>query len=567
MARSNLKHLFPFLNWFPFNRETLKGDIAAGLTVAMLLIPQSMAYAELAGLPAVYGLYASFIPVILGALFGHLNQLAPGPSAMSSLITAAVLAPLAAPGSGDYIRLAILLALLVGLIRLLFGLFRLAVLVDYISHPVVAGFTNAGALVIALSQTGRLFGITAPGENGFLGSLRDFYYIIRHLPELHGASLLFGTGALILILVLRRRFPRLPGILITVIAAVIVSSLTDFDTRWGGAVVGVVPGGLPSFANPLAGELRILGADLVRLLPGAVLVTLISFMEVLSVSKAIAFKTRQPLDLNREMIGQGLASLGGAFFRGYTISGSFSRSAINLMSGARTGLSQIISGVSAAVVLLFLTPLFHDLPVPVLAAIIIMAVLRLIDMATVIRIYRADRRDFLVSAVTFGATLAAAPALHYGILTGVAVSFLLLIGKTGGCGRKPCRMSRGRPRGETVLDGRGVILTLEGRLTFTVSGRLELAALKAVDDSPALRFLLLDCVRLEGLDASGEWVLKQLEDQCRGNGITLALCGLSPAVTERLRRTGLLQKLPPAGELSDRRRALEFLTAGMDHGA
>lgn len=216
----------------------------------MLLIPQSIAYAELAGLPSIYGLYAAFVPILLGALFGHMNQLASGPTAMSSIITAAVLSQAAVPGSAEYIQMAILLAFLVGVIRLLFGLLRMAVLVNLISHPVVIGFTNAGAMVIALSQAGKVLGISLPKHQGLLGTLRDGLSLLGSLSEVHFLSLVLGVFTICLIILVKKLRPRWPAILLAVVAVTVVSRLIGFESRWGGNVVGLLPEGMPPSSLP-----------------------------------------------------------------------------------------------------------------------------------------------------------------------------------------------------------------------------------------------------------------------------------------------------------------------------
>ena len=418
-----MPRIFPFLGWLPPTRRTLGDDIIAGLTVALLLIPQSMAYAELAGLPPLYGLYAAFVPVILGALFGHMHQLASGPTAMTSIITAAVLSRTAVPGTLEYVRMAILLAFLVGVIRLLLGLLRMAAVANIFSRPVVVGFTNAGALAIILSQAGKVLGLSLPKQRGILGALRDAAALLEALPEAHIPSLIFGLLTLGFVLLAGKLRPRWPAVLLVVVIMTAMSRLIGFDLRWGGQVVGFLPRGLPPFLLPFAAwELKGLGWVILRLFPGALVVTLISFMEVLSISKVISYKTKQPLDLNQEMIGQGIAAIGGSLFQGYTVGGSFGRSAMNLLTGARTGLGNIISGLLVALVLLFFTPLFYHLPLAVISAAIIPAVVRLIDFRILIRMLKTDRSGGIISLITLLATLAAAPSFHLGILLGVALS-------------------------------------------------------------------------------------------------------------------------------------------------
>ncbi|MFQ5631860.1 MAG: SulP family inorganic anion transporter, partial [bacterium] len=465
---------FPFLSWLPFSKTNLRADLIAGITVALVLIPQSMAYAQLAGLPAYFGLYAAFLPVIVRALWGSSNQLNTGPVAMSSLLTASILAPFAVAGSERFIELAIVLALLAGILRFMLGVFRIGVIVNFLSHPVILGFTNAAALIIGFSQLHKILGVQRVRNGHFL---TEIYSVFQQIGETHLPTLLMGIFALATILLLRKFRPRLPGVLIAVPIAIVISWLTGFgqnkvipadqladvETRqqvdaflnekeqifaqktemtqkysylngldlqsvedknllkaiyerrnieleiekavkrnrqreydilskkvllsntdeiglahapshqtWkiaeirddrtvllsrGGEVVGAIPSGLPRISAP-----SINFENLLQLLPGAFILVLLGFMEAFSVAKIIAAKTRQRFDVNQELIGQGLANIFGSFFSSYPVSGSFSRSALNLSMGAVTGLSSVFTGFVVMILLLFFTGFLYYLP-------------------------------------------------------------------------------------------------------------------------------------------------------------------------------------------------------------
>lgn len=335
----------PFLSWIGElkNPATLKADIIAGTTVALVLIPQAMAYAQLAGLPPHYGLYASFMVPIVAAIFGSSKQLQNGPVAVISLMTAAALAPLGL-NVEQTVMYAALLALIAGGIQLVLGFLRLGIMVDFLSHSVVIGFTNAAALVIASMQIGKIFGIDV--ETGHY--LHDtLWNLAAAIPgQTHAVTLLMGIVALILLILFKRFTPKLPGILLTVLITTIISWLTGYATK-GGAIVGDVPAGLPAFVWPEYDPTHI--KDL--MLPAG-MIAFLSFVEAFSVAKAVASKTRQRLSADQEMVGKGLANLVAGVMQGYPVSGSFSRTAIAFDAGAKTGFAAVVSGIIVGITLL-----------------------------------------------------------------------------------------------------------------------------------------------------------------------------------------------------------------------
>ena len=334
-----------FIQRFDFSAGTLKVDILAGLTVSLVAIPQSLAYAQLAGVPAYYGLYAALIPTIVGALFGSSNQLSTGPVAMTSLLTAASIAPLAAQGTDLFISYVILLALISGFIQIAFGVMRAGIMLNFLSNPVLMGFINAAAIIIGLSQLPTLMGIPFAQSTHFM---LDISQVILHIDQLHMPSLGFGLVAILLLVGFKQWAPGLPGVLVTVVVLTLTSFLIDY-AGMGGAVVGVVPEGLPTLSVP-----PLDWQATVTLLPAAFVIALISFMEAMSSCKVISIKTRQPWDENKELIGQGLAKIAAAFCQSMPVSGSFSRSALNLASEAKTPLASIISALFVLITLLFL---------------------------------------------------------------------------------------------------------------------------------------------------------------------------------------------------------------------
>jgi SulP family sulfate permease len=410
--------IFPFLQWFPMGRDTLRADLIAGVTVATVLIPQSMAYADLAGLPPYYGLYTAFLPGVVAALWGSSKQLATGPVAVVSLLTASALTPFADAGSAKLVAMAIMLALLVGLIQLTLGLFRLGLLINLLSKPVILGFVNAAALIIGLSQLNKIFGIAMP-RSGHIAS--DIWIVLHGVGDTHVATLIMGVAAFVVILGVRKYLPKLPGALVAVAMTTVASWAVGFEAQ-GGKVVGEIPPGLPALAVPQIDLQR--AADLIS---NAIIISLIGFLEAISIAKAIAAKTNDRLDPNQELISQGLANIAGSLSQAYPASGSFSRTAVNVNAGAVTGMSSVFTGAVVLVTLLFLTPLFYHLPESVLAAVVMMAVFGLISFKAIKQVWIENKQDGVVAVATFGTTLAFAPHMNIGILVGAGLAVGLFL--------------------------------------------------------------------------------------------------------------------------------------------
>lgn len=538
---SSLAYRFPFPKNISLSRDTLKDDLVAGVTVSLVAIPQSLAYAQLAGVPAYYGLYAALLPTIVGALFGSSRQLSTGPVAMTSLLTAASVAPLAAHGSEMYYAYVVLLALLSGLFQVGFGVLRMGVLLNFLSHPVLMGFINAAALIIGLSQLPSLLGISAPQSAHFL---LDIWQVLTHIDTLHELSLGFGASAILLLFAFKRFAPKLPGVLITVTLLTWTSYALDF-ARLGGKVIGDIPKGLPSLSIPSMDF-----HSIVAFLPAAFVIALISFMEAMSSSKVIAIKTRQPWDENKELIGQGLAKIASAFCHSMPVSGSFSRSALNLASEARTGLSSVISAAFVLLTLLFFTSLLYHLPKPVLAAIIMVAVVGLINFSTIVNAWRANRDDGIAGIVTFVATLLFAPNIQNGIVTGIILSLAMLLYRMMrpriailGVHADATLRDSNRHEGLTPLPAKMGALRFDGALRFINVSYFEDALLKLERGNPELACILIKSSGINDLDASGVEMLANLVSRFRNSGITLAFSGLKKQVKEVMDHTGLTQKI------------------------
>lgn len=562
-----LKQRFlPFLDWIGQVRDpkVFRADLIAGITVALVLIPQSMAYAQLAGLPPYYGLYASFLPVIVASLWGSSAQLATGPVAVVSLLTASTLAAYVTIGSDEFIAMAIVLALLVGVVQFLLGVFRLGVIVNFLSHPVILGFTNAAALIIGLSQLNKIFGVTKPRSEFFAN---DIYEVILQIPETHIPTLIMGVAAIVIMWSLKKYMPKIPGVLVAVALATVVSWYFGFQQH-GGQVVGEIPEGLPSLSMPQ------LNWDMVvTLLPSAFVISLVGFMEAISIAKAMASKSKQRIDPNQELIGQGLANMVGSLGQSYPVSGSFSRSAVNFNAGAVTGMSAVFTALVVLITLLFLTPLLFHLPQAVLAAVIMMAVFGLINVKAIKHAWQANVHDGLAAIVTFIATLAFAPHLDNGIMLGAGLAIVLFLYST----MKPRVAILGRYKDGTLrdvsvnpdlgTDENILAIRYDGSLYFANVSFFEDAILEAQAHKPGAHFTLIVGDGINQLDASGEEILHNVISRLRGNGITVIFSGLKKQVLDTLERTGLRKTIGEENIFPTADQALESIYLQLDAAA
>ncbi|MDA0745318.1 MAG: SulP family inorganic anion transporter, partial [bacterium] len=471
---------------------------------------------------------------------GSSRQLSTGSVALVSLMTAAALQPIAPPESPEYITYTILLALMVGVVQLGMGLLRMGVLVNFLAHPVVLGFTNAGAIIIGTSQIDEVFGVHVPG--GGQHSERVWLMLKAsamgyHLPTLGMAVLAFA-----MMVVLRRLNPRIPGVLIAVVCTTLLSAFTGFE-KLGGRVVGTLPEGLPAFQVP-ALSLQTVS----QLFSAAVTIALIGFVGTISIAKAMATQTRQRLGANRELIGQGLSNIVGSLFQSHPVSGSFARSAVNLRAGAVTGFSSVVAGAAAVAALLWLTPFLYHLPLATLAAIIMVSVFGLVQVKPILRAWRVHRHDGIVAVVTFVMTLAFAPFLDRGILFGVGLSLILYLYRT----MKPrvaflSRHPDGMLRDADVYDlescGKIAVLRFDGSLYFGSAGYFEDKVLERVSQEPDLKCLVVDAEGINQIDITGEEMLLGVVRLLREAGVEVLFAHTKKQILDALDRTGFLEQL------------------------
>ena len=557
-----ITRLFPFLLWIKdlSNPKNLKADILAGTTVAFVIIPQSMAYAQLAGLGPQYGLYASFLPVLIGALMGSSRQLSTGPVAVVSLLTAAALGEIVTDPS-SYAVYAALLALIVGVFQFSLGILRLGFVINFLSHPVVTGFTNAAAIIIGASQLPKVFGIRVISSNDTdwesacqpltiieriesidvnglhaICNADQSYQTIARLLEAavfhtHLPTLAMAISGVLGIILFQRFFPRLPAILSVAVLSTVASFLMDYQAMGGAIVSSINIDGLFSFKVPRF-DFNAVGTLFIY----AITISLIGFMEAISVAKSMAATTKQRLDVNQELIGQGLSNVTSSFFQGYSVSGSFSRSAVNLTAGAVTGFSSVVTAVIVGLTIVWLTPLLYHLPQATLAAIILMAVVNLVHFSPLRHAWKVEKHDGLVGLLTFVMTLTFAPHLENGIAFGIILSLGLFLYRTMEPNFTELSVEHGsiiasRFADESVEASQSVkVAKWSGSLYFANAAYFETKLLELIaKNNDELQYVIVDVASIVQVDASGEQVLSNLVESCSSSGVEILF-----ARTERL---------------------------------
>ncbi len=547
----------PFMDWIGELKkpEILKADIFAGITVALVLIPQSMANAQLAGLPPQIGLYSAFLIPIVAAFFGSSRQLQNGPVAIISLMTAAALIPLNLSAE-QYIAYAAILALLAGVMQLVLGFLRLGIMVDFLSHPVVIGFINAAAIVICSLQVSKLFGITGiDGDHLY----QTIWNLILAIPtHSHMPTVIVGFFSLALLIFLKKVVPKWPVIMITMVVVTILSWLFKYESM-GGAVVGQINSGLPSFIIPHV-EL----SDLTKLLLPAFMIALLSFVEAFSIAKAVAQKTRQHLSADQEMVGKGLANLVAGFSQGYAVSGSFSRTAVAFDAGAKTGFTAIVSGMIVGITLLFFTGLLYHIPIATLAAVIIVAVFGMIQFEPFHHAWKISPHDGFVAGTVFFGTLALAPHIEWGIFLGVGLSIGLYIFRTMRPHFAEVSLSDDGTFRDAEVFGMETSESLalfryDGDLYFANASYLEKRLLNAVADKPELKVLLLDLEAVDQIDATGVEMLAKMSEHLQEAEVEFFITRPKFKVSDALKRSGLYDAIGADKFFSKRSAALSTI--------
>ena len=537
-----LKKYLPILDWLPnYKKKNLSGDLSAGLTVGIMLIPQGMAYAMLGGLDPIHGLYAVTIPILLYAIFGTSRQLAVGPVAMVSLLTAAGIGALSPSSPEQYLLYALTLAFMIGVIQFGMGILRFGFFVNFLSHPVINGFTSAAAIIIGLSQIQHLLGINLPRSEYLQDILVN---IVENISTTNWVAFAIGIGGIIIIKFGKKIHKSLPTPLLAVVFGILLVwgfGLTDY----GVSILGEVPSGLPGVSSPS------FSMDTWSiLLPIAVTISLVSFAESFAVAKIIQGKHKNyKLDANQELIGLGMANFGAAFFMGLPVTGGFSRTAVNDQSGAKTALASIISVALIIITLLFLTDLFFYLPKSILAAVVIVAVSGLIDFKTPKLLWKTDKTDFLLLLITFISTLT------LGIVVGILIGMALSLGAVLYKASRPhmaklalvpnTNIYRNTSRFKELVENKDeLFIRIDGQIYFAnvsfIQKRIEAWE---IEKSEALKKVVLNFESVISIDSSGaheieEWILNW-----HRRGIQVAISGARGPVRDILVKWNMIEKL------------------------
>ena len=534
-----IKELIPILEWLPnYNSSRLKGDFIAGITVSIILIPQGIAYALIAGLPPIYGLYCALVPQLVYAIFGSSRQVAIGPVAMDSLIVATGVSTLALAGSDSYIAIAILLAFMVGSIQFLLGVFRLGFIVNFLSKPVISGFTSAVALTIGINQFRNLFGVDFVQSDQIQYVLEDIWF---NIIDFNSHTTVIGLISVGVIILLRKINKKIPNALLVVVVGIL--TIRYFGDEFSDvAIVKDIPSGLPSFSFP---EMDI--SQMKELLPIALTLVMVGYLETISIGKSLEAKQDEyKLRPNQELIALGLSNIIGSLFKAYPSTSSFSRSAINQESGATTGMASLVSVVMVLLTLLFLTPLFYHLPKTVLAAIIIVAVFGLVNIKEAIFLWKANNLDFWLLVVTFFSTLLF--GIEYGIMIGVGLSLIILIFRTSRpyvaeLGKVPdSDFYRNRERfNEVILDDEVLVFRFDAQLFYAnASYFIETLELMVEEKGPRLKLIVLDAESINRVDSTGVEMLKERIRFYHKKNILFYFAGVKGPVRDHLFRGKIL---------------------------
>jgi SulP family sulfate permease len=554
--------IFPFLQWKDqVNRRTVKADILAGITGAIIVLPQGVAFAIIAGLPPEYGLYSAIVPAIIAALFGSSFHLISGPTTAISIVIFTTISPLAAPSSPEYIRMVLTLTFLAGLFQFVLGLARLGALVNFVSHSVVVGFTSGAAILIATSQLHNFIGIAAPKRHSFIHIWAD---VFSSLSRTNLYVLAIALLTLVVAIVFRRFLPRLPGMLFAMIAGSLISLFL------GGAGHGVkLVGSLPAHLPPLS-EPDITTASLRELAPAALAVAMLGLAEAVSIARAVATKSEQRIDSNQEFIGQGLSNMLGSFFSSYAASGSFTRTGVNYNAGAKTPLAAVFAALSLTVILLLVAPLTAYLPIASMAGILLMVAYSLIDFHHIRTIFRTSKPEAGILVATFLATLLV--ELEFAIYVGVILSLLLYLNRTShphvvtlvpdpDSKRRSFINILKKPLPECP---QLKVIRIDGSLFFGAVNHVAEGLEQITTLSPEQAHILVVGSGINFIDVAGCQMLNQEAHHLRVNGRQLYLCSIKGEVTEVMRRGACMKSIGPDNVFHSKVEAIKRIVPRLD---
>ena len=539
-----IKRLFPILEWLPeYNRSKFYGDLSAGLTVGVLLIPQGMAYAMIAGLPPIFGLYASFVPQLIYALMGTSGKLGVGPVAMDSLLVASGLGALSLSGIDQYIQMAVFLALFMGGIQVFMGLVKMGFLVNFLSKPVINGFTSAAAIIIGLSQLKHLLGTEIARSNQLQNLLYNAYLTV---DEIHFGTLFIGLSGILGILLLNKISPKIPAALVITILGILVVWGFGMD-QTGVKIVSNIPSGLPELKLPTEYVL----SNMNELFPIALTLSLVAFMEAISVAKAVEDEqSNLSLRPNQELIALGFANIVGSLFQSYPTTGGFSRTAVNNQLGASTPMSLIISAAIVGATLFFLTPLFYYLPNAVLAAIIMVAVTGLIDLKYPKRLWNYRKDEFGLLAFTFIVTLTV--GITQGILFGSLLSLLLMVYRTaqphyavlGNIKGSKYYRNINRFKEDVDEDLEVLIFRFDAQLYFGNKDFFKSELSTQIESKKeSLKSIIINAESINYIDSSGVFMLDKFIAKLQKQGYGVYIAGAIGPVRDIIKNSGLEERI------------------------
>jgi SulP family sulfate permease len=560
--RLSPEKLFPFLRWRSFvTKRTLRADLLSGITGAIIVLPQGVAFAIIAGLPPEYGLYSAIVPAIIAALFGSSFHLISGPTTAISIVIFTSLSPLADPMSTEYIRMALTLTFLAGLFQLMLGLARLGALVNFVSHSVVVGFTAGAAILIVTSQLSNVIGIAAIKKHSFIHVLAD---IVRRLPETNLYVLGIALTTLSTAVLFKVFLPRWPGMLIAMICGSVISLLLN-GAEHGVRLVGPLPGRLPPLSMP-----ELTTASIRQLAPAALAVAMLGLTEAVSIARSIATRSEQRIDSNQEFVGQGLSNIIGSFFSSYASSGSFTRTGVNYNAGAKTPLAAVFAALALTGILLLIAPLTAYLPIASMAGILLLVAHNLIDTHHIRAIIRVSKPEAAVMAVTFFATLFV--ELEFAIYVGVLLSLILYLNRTS------------HPNFVTIVPDPSVkrrsfvnilqkplpecpqmkIVRIDGSIFFGAVNHVAEGLEQITRESPEQAHILIVGSGINFIDVAGCQMLSQEAHRLKVSGRQVYLCSLKRAVVDIMELGGCQKSIGQKNVFHSKLDALKFIVPRLD---
>ncbi len=556
-----LRPFTSFLGWWPrVNRDTTRADLMAGLTGALVALPQGVAFATIAGMPPEYGLYAGMIPAIIAALFGSSWHLVSGPTTAASIVLFSVLSPHAEPGSAHYVSLALTLTFMVGLIQIVMGLAKLGTLVNFISHSVVTGFTAGAAILIATNQVKHFTGLAIPRGSSFADT---WTHVFTRADEIELAIVATGLFTLLLGIAVKRWLPKLPYMIVAMLGGALFGNVLGMKLGIALPTVGALPASLPPLSAPNfdAGSVRAVAS-------GVIAVTLLALTEAVSIARALAARSGQHVDGNQEFVGQGLSNLAGAFFSGYVATGSFNRSGVNYAAGAKTPLAAILAGVFLLVLVLFVAPWAQYLPNAAMAGILFLVAWGLIDFDEIVHTLKSSRQESAIMAATFAATLFL--TLEEAIIIGVLLSLAIYLSRTSKPGVR-VRVPNPHSAKRKFMDAGHIaqcpqlrFVRIDGSLFFGATSHIREALAAQDQAAPGQKHVAVVAHGINFIDLAGAHYLAEEAERRRGLGGGLYFIRTKDTVQEQLAESGALKAIGGGNLFDSKTEAIAAITPRLD---